>query len=297
MVIFEEIFLQGEAAMILEILKIIIWPITFIVSLFIFRAAINSFIQKIAKLKFGNVFAQTAVVKEIIEMKDKIGEMSSLILQIQYGTYLESTAAFAKARSLVDHLLETHPGSDPIHLDIKLTAVGMHYSWPAFLSNISRWVQKYQNCYFRLSILLVDPQYLKTLSFSRLPIDWAKESENRVTDLQNMIDALDSSKKERISFVFRVFQGLPQYHGLVINDEYLFLGRSDWTFNKDRPPELSVGQNRYRYFYKSKTDGDDRGSERVNLFLNWHKFYYDHNSRIVLECREGELHHPESFAG
>jgi hypothetical protein len=270
---------------IIDVLKVIVWPLTCIVGLLIFRYPINSFLEKTHKLKIGELTVSASeIAKEVTDQVTK--NVTGIIRELQYGEYLSRTQAFDKANILVEEYLNNRPGNE-IYLDIKITAVGMHYSWPAFVSNVSVWLQEHSSCKINLAILLVDPTYLNKLPFSKSPIDWADESERRIRDVKEMVNDLSTSQKERLSLAIKVYEGLPQYHGILINDDELFLGRTDWEFRAGKQPQLTVGQNRYRYFDRATTQGEDRGSERVNLFLHWHKFHYYYNSKAIIEYING----------
>lgn len=268
-----------------DILTIIIWPLTCLAALLIFRYPISSFLEKTHKLKIGDVtVSANEIAKEVTEQVTK--NVTGIIRELQYGEYLSRTQAFDKANVLVGKYLNNHPDNE-IHLDIKITAVSMHYSWSAFVSNISVWLHDHTNCEIKLSVLLVDPAYINELPFAKAPINWADESQRRINDMEELVKDLSASQKERLCCAIKVYEGLPQYHGILINNDELFLGRTDWEFRADKQPQLTVGQNRYRYFNRATTQGEDRGSERVNLFLHWHKFHYDYNSKRVIEFIKG----------
>lgn len=276
--------------LLLEIVKIIIWPLTLVIILLIFQYPINSFLQNAVKFKLGTLTINTSdeIANKVSSQvrKDVNSYVDDILKVIQYGEYLSRSQAFEKANLLVENYFK-HGFGDEIRLDIKITAVSMHYSWPAFVSNISDWLSRQNNCKIKLSILLVDPSYINKLPFDKSPINWADETERRINDMDELVKNLTDSQKLRLDCSIKFFDGLPQYHGILINDDELFLGRTDWEFRVDKPPQLTVGQNRYRYFNRRTTEGEDRGSERVNLFLHWHQFYYQYNSTMVKDYING----------
>lgn len=265
-----------------KLIETIIWPITFLTAfvtgIIIFRKPLNSFFERALRLKFANVTLETEQLAEDVSER--------VLKKLRYGAYLDASEAFDKANAFIRDYLNGALEKE-ILLDIKITAVSMHYSWPIFVSNISTWLCEHHNCRVNLSILLVDASYLRELLIAPVPINWAEESEKRVEDLEQIVEDMSASEKERLNCAIRVFRGLPQYHGVVINSDVLFLGRTDWKFVDGKQPQLKVGQNRYRYFNRGTTEGEDRGSERVNLFLNWHRFHYDYSSKPVIEFQRG----------
>ena len=104
--------------------------------------------------------------------------------------------------------------------------------------------------------------------------------------MKALIDSLSEEAKKRFSVEIRTYQSIPQYHGIIINNHRLFLGRTDWIFDHEKP-ELTVGENRYRYFDSKTRIGDERGKERIDLFLHWHKFYWACYSKPVLVFKNG----------
>jgi hypothetical protein len=82
--------------------------------------------------------------------------------------------------------------------------------------------------------------------------------------------------KGRLIFTARTYKNLPHWHGLLVNEEQLFQGRTNWHFIEQKPT-LTVGGNRYRYFNSL----DAEGTERIELFGNWHRYYFDFASQEV----------------
>ncbi|MDP1548811.1 MAG: hypothetical protein Q8L97_01435 [Nitrosomonas sp.] len=264
----------------IELIKIAIWPTVLIISFLIFRRPISSFIQNAQRFKFGDFTVNTTEAISDKVTKNVNNHVDEIIKVLQYGAYFSRSQAFERANMFVNDYLNNRPGGE-VRLEIKITAVSMHYSWPAFVSNISDWLAEHTNCNINIAILLVDPTYINKLPFDKSPINWADESERRIKDMEELVKVLPESQKVRLNCSIRFFEGLPQYHGILINDDELFLGRTDWEYRPDQLPQLTVGQNRYRYFNRSTTEGEDRGSERVDLFLHWHKFYYEYSSQVV----------------
>ena len=86
----------------------------------------------------------------------------------------------------------------------------------------------------------------------------------------------DKAPDDRFIFTARNYRNLPHWHGVLVNDEHLFLGRTDWKCPNGNP-ELAVGQNKYRYY----NTAEERGEDRVKLFLNWHKYYTEFASTLI----------------
>jgi len=67
------------------------------------------------------------------------------------------------------------------------------------------------------------------------------------------------------------YDNLPHWHGILVNGEYFYMGRTEWTFGSGSEyPELNVGEIEYRLFRKGDRFG---GSERIKRFENWLDYY------------------------
>lgn len=215
------------------------------------------------------------------------GKFDEFIKKYTYGAYQKNSEAYNNASEWVSAYL-----SDRIDakLDIKITAVGMAYSWLGFLKKLPIWLKNNSSCQINVCILLVDPKHLEELPIAISPINWAEQSRARISDIEEMIDQLSKTEQERLCCTIKFYRELPQYHGILINNDQLFLGRTDWRFDNcpEGQPELRVGQNRYRYFNRRTTQGADRGAERVDLFLHWHDFFSIYCSTPIFDFKNGK---------
>jgi len=70
------------------------------------------------------------------------------------------------------------------------------------------------------------------------------------------------------------YENLPHWHGILINDGILFMGRTDWNFPDPEleklPYFLYVGQAEYRLFRKDDFTG---GGGRIKRFISWFNYY------------------------
>jgi hypothetical protein len=96
--------------------------------------------------------------------------------------------------------------------------------------------------------------------------------------IQNFVSGLPENLHNRLSIVAKVYKNIPHWHGYLVNNEYLFLGRADWDLSSHKP-KLSVGQNKYRYFDRTAI----AGSERIDLFSDWHRYYFEFCSKSIYE--------------
>ncbi|MEW5931161.1 MAG: hypothetical protein AB1941_27165 [Gemmatimonadota bacterium] len=73
----------------------------------------------------------------------------------------------------------------------------------------------------------------------------------------------------QFTLTVREFDNLPQWHGIMIDGDVLFLGTTSWQFDRG-VPELKVGQNEYRRFTLQDRFG---GSHRIKHFDDWFSMY------------------------
>lgn len=269
-------------------LKYLTWPvvvlIVLLVFMFVFRSRIIAILDRTHIVRLPGGSEVELVKAEVKTIAKEAGENAALAIlrDLQrYGQYMNQQQAFALATSWVDAHLEEHE-KDSVNLEVSMMVVGMVYSWRGFLTRIPAWLDSHHTATFDIKILLVDDEFLRQLPICAVcENDWAEESARRIVDIQRMVEALKPNCKNRINCTVKTYKMLPQYHGLVINHRHLYLGRTDWNFKvpSGSDPELTVGQNRYRYFDHDRDEGADKGKERVGLFLNWHRFFWEHYSK------------------
>jgi hypothetical protein len=251
----------------LELLKIIIWPATV---LLMFLTSILFFLKQIKDL-FGRL--GKATIKDMTaEFSDKISHVSDTLDDLsrtgkQYNTHHE---AFADIECLISKLYAERNRRD---LDINLMAVAMTYSWPFMHRSIPHLLRKHEDLHLSLSCLFVDPEFLKNCNLDLSEgTNWPEEATDRISDLPSFSRKLKQEFGKRISIQAKTYKNLPHWHGVTIDRQYLFLGRTSWTYPRELP-KLLVGENKYRLF-NNETPG---GSERINLFEGWHTYFFNHN--------------------
>jgi hypothetical protein len=169
-------------------------------------------------------------------------------------------------------------------IEVKVIAVAMTFSWGFIRDRIPKILRDYPDSYAAIELAFVEPKYLESLGLENYDINWAEESKQRIRDISNFTTGLPEQLTERLSIVARLYKNLPHWHGFLIDDQYLFLGRTDWSFYRDKP-KLTVGQNKYRYFDRSSS----MGIERIELFKDWHKYYLQHNSEALPSAQPSQL--------
>lgn len=96
-----------------------------------------------------------------------------------------------------------------------------------------------------------------TLYKEWIPHHWPKEIETTIGRLEELVS-------ERTSVNLFLFEMLPVPHGLILNEEHLFLGFFGWTTSSGKS-QLSGAQLPHRYYHKSHPEYE----YCCNLFESW----------------------------
>lgn len=251
----------------------------------IYRKPVSDLITRLIRAKVSSSGMEVETHKQLGKLTNQGQEMTSILREITkniekiahhekpYTDYIE---AFHDTEKRIRECLEDDESNSKNYVDIKILAVSMTFSWNFVTGKVPRILKDYPNAHINTEIVLVDSDYLESLHLETYDINWAAESRQRVVQIKNFINGLPDSWRDRFSISARVYKNIPHWHGLLVNSEHLFLGRTDWDFSTNKP-KLSVGQNKYRYFNRSAV----AGSERIDLFSGWHKYYFEYASKSI----------------
>lgn len=210
------------------------------------------------------------------ELQDSLGEKSFT----NFGGAVEGIEHFSRA--FLDECLQN---GKPLNIKYELLAVAMTFSWEFIHKTLPSILDAYPMARVELNLLFVDPDYLDGLDLPEYPVNWAEISRKRITEIMEF--AVQAQKYQgRLTFSARTYQNLPHWHGWLINNTHLFLGRTDWNISGSKPA-LTVGQNKYRYFDKDKPEG----LERISLFQDWHTYYsyFAPKSTVVYSSDDSDI--------
>lgn len=247
-----------------------------LIFLLLFYKPIADFIRDLRKANLPGGFslerdverAQTAVRN----LRESVEKLETKLNSGKF--YINYKRAFVDAEELILEYLQKHNSIDDV-LEIRILAVGMTYSWKYLIADIPQLLDKNPKCRINIKLLYLDPNLLERLNLKHKKDEvWHEQSQSRKNDIERFIK--DIQKFEgRITITAKTYKSLPFWHGVLINNEHLFVGRTDWDL-QDTRPLLSVGQNRYRY-YQKKQDND----YRVARFEHWHQYFFEFNSDMV----------------
>ncbi|MDZ8258445.1 hypothetical protein [Nostoc sp. ChiQUE01b] len=251
----------------------------------IYRKPVSELISRLVRAKISTNGVEVETHKQLGKLTHQGKEMTFILKQISKN--IEEIANHEKPfTDYIEALQDTEKrirecfNDDKLnctnHVDIKILAVSMTFSWNFVAGKVTKILKDYVNAHINIEILLVDSDYLESLQLESYDINWAAESRQRVTQIKNFINGLPDNWRDRFSISARVYRNIPHWHGFLVNGEHLFLGRTDWDFSTNKP-KLSVGQNKYRYFNRTAV----AGSERIDLFSDWHKYYFEFASKSI----------------
>jgi hypothetical protein len=255
-------------------MEILPW-LVLVVFLLLFYKPIADFIRGVTK---ANLPGGVSVERDYERAQNAVRYLRESIEDLEKVTsgrfYLNYKRAFVDAEDLVRKYLQQHKNIDDI-LEIRVLAVGMTYSWKYFIMDIPQLLEENSGCRISLKLLYVDPDLLTNLNLKhREDEKWHEQSQKRKTDIEKFIKDIERFAG-RITITAKTYRSLPFWHGVLINGEHLFVGRTDWDL-MDVRPLLSVGKNKYRYYLKSH-DNDNR----VARFEHWHQYFFEFNSDLV----------------
>lgn len=154
-------------------------------------------------------------------------------------------------------------------IQLRLIAVSMCFSWRFINDDLVPFVRSHRDTNFLIRIAIIQPEYLSQFDLDTKKFNWAEFSHNLPAEITLLEQRLRTEGITNLTIETFYYEGFPQYHGVLINGEHLYLGITDWdTETESGKPRLTVGDNEYRYFNTtSKT-----GKSRIKLFRHWFTF-------------------------
>jgi hypothetical protein len=259
----------------------ILWPLVVLILLgIVFRKPITELLSRLTKLALSkdSVSFEVGELERVAEEFSIAAEHAKSLKQGNpYNDY--SDALQDVERKIRDCIQDgIARGIEAPKVELKLMAVAMTFSWNFVVTKIPRILQDFPKAQIEIKVVFVDPEHLASLNLAAYEIDWVQESRQRVKEAQEFAKLCQQQFRARILFTVKVYRNLPHWHGWLVDDKYLFLGRTNWDF-LNHYPKLLVGQNKYRYFDTSSAEG----SERIDLYKHWHRYYFASSSDAVCD--------------
>lgn len=256
---------------IVEIAKIIVWPLVVFFAFFSIRKPLGKLVENITNAEYKGLKINAAV-KELDETVQDLRDLRK-DLDDFYGheeQFSNTEAAFTAAGNYITAFLDRNNNKDNITVELKMLTIAMTFSWPFVTQRIPEILSQHPKAKINVKILVADPDFLGNLDIDKKNVNWQKKAVENINAIKKLVK--DRSRHQnRLSIELRLYRNLPHWHGLWINGNHLFLGRSDWKFDSNKP-QYTVGTNTYRHF----SDKEPRGYARIKLFENWHRYYFEH---------------------
>jgi len=243
------------------------------------KAETDKLHQETIQLKLENELAKRKL-NELAESTNKLAESTKKFAQVT--SYKDYKKAFQELEEHIRCYLDKCKADNITAptIDLKLIAVAITFSWDNFvLTVIPDLLNDYPNLILNLDILFVSHEHLKAQKIGMGDIDWVKKSKERVVEVKDFYNRYRKQYEKRFNFRAKVYSNIPHWHGWLFNEDHLFLGRTSWEIYEKNLPILKVGQNKYRHF--SDPSENSEAAERIELFKNWHKYYFDFASEWV----------------
>jgi hypothetical protein len=186
---------------------------------------------------------------------------------------------------------------DHTPVEVKMITVAMSHSWKPFFDDEAPGPdikglmsdKKMPDAKLNFEIMILDPVYLENLYIYKYH-EWFTKSADRddgFSDFSREVGDFNG----RLSITYKRYKNLPHWHGVLIDEDYLFLGRTDLEpfqdplTKEDKPPSLKVGSKLYRFYNRS----DIEGIERIDLFKHWHQYYFNWTPGPKIALRKNTL--------
>lgn len=167
---------------------------------------------------------------------------------------------FTEASAPIANLISEYLAGDS-QINIKLLGMALHLSFPTIVSLIEDkyLVKTRKDVLLTLELAVVSDSWLQRYN-GLIHSDWAWR-------LRRFEAAYaDFSKRAPGNFNINLyrFHHLPYLHGILINENHLFLGSASW----DRHNKLKVGGNAYEEY----TDGTLVGDRKIEQYTGWFNY-------------------------
>ena len=223
----------------------------------------------------AHLLPQQPIKKELEDLRVENTNLKNRLIQAQEGKNcihaIDVPKNFLDARGLMhDYISESLRTND--YVTIRVMAVAAHYSWdflekdiPILLANTPSHKR------LSLELEMVEPAHLRAFGLD----DWKSKGniicERIMEFIQKEKEPSGAISEGRLDIAVYHYRNLPHWHGMLINNNYLFLGRTRWTLQPEKKIfNLSVAEQTYRLF---ASNDDFGGSDRIALFTCWFDYY------------------------
>jgi hypothetical protein len=218
------------------------------IALFVLATAIIRFIQEI----------ETNFNQKVSSIEDRIKVIQSDVQGPNPPNWDNYTAA---QNIILTDIYASFERGDDVKIDI--IGVSARYSWRMAEDQLGPIIKKFDRRKLTVNVAVCTEEILLRWNLT----SWREDMKRTIQGIKDFSsihhEAVESGNLNINHFEFDT---LPQWHGVMINEKTLYMGRTEWIFYADSPPAMKVGQCQYRKFEPSDRFG---GEPRIKMFSNW----------------------------
>lgn len=169
------------------------------------------------------------------------------------------TDFYGASELMRDQIHEIAKRRKTIH--IRALGMSMSHAWPFLKQSILPLLQSQRNLKVTLEIAMLDPQWQGIDSFNATWRDKASLFEKDFAAFKD--DHSKLIRQEKWSLTVSYYRHLPNWHGILIDDRFLYLSSCIWT-----PSGLTGAENPYEIIDSQRSASEQM---RVCQYLSWFK--------------------------
>jgi hypothetical protein len=209
------------------------------------------------------------------QLHARLTTIESCVLVPRPPRFSDYREAEDKIYQAIETALVEAPG-----VELHFLTVSGSYSWPFFEDAIRRLDTKFGTSKkIIVTFCMVAPSHFDQWSL----LNWKRKAEVTIGSIEAFKRRYASRIEQRnIIIETYLFDNLPHWHGVLVDNNTLFMGRTEWELppeGADTPPELLIGQIEYRKFTRADRFG---GAERIARFKNWIERYKARRTEATL---------------
>ncbi len=258
------------------------------VAIVLVGALLTSILIDDTKYKMAVLYALASNVIFLIfdlstSIKTRLDKIDSNLKEPDPPFYVDFNAALPVIRTILSDRLTKN---QDIH--IRVLAVSAQFSWKSLvdttipaLFDIGNKKQK-----INIEFVIVKPSVLRDWGQRQLESD----ANSTLLGVENFKGLYKKEfTAERLSLNVYQYDNIPHWHGILIDNDVLFMGRCKWKIIEGKY-KLMVGQIDYRQF---RTNDRFGGKTRIELVDNWFETYKFRAQRI--KYNNTKEHDPNSI--
>jgi hypothetical protein len=205
----------------------------------------------ITSLQLGGILALGFIILQLLlDIHSKLIEDTTKKSRV-YDNY---TNAFPEMKRIIEQ--ETQNNNQAINLIWIGTCMDVGWLFlNRYLQEVIR--NNNSNAQVLVKISMLNYQWNKIEKINKF---WIQETQK---NYESIIDFKKRLSKTNITIELSIYEHMPYYTGLLINDKYLFLGLCQWS-----DEGYGVGDNQYILLDKK----DANGEMQINQYLRWFSF-------------------------